>query len=427
MCIKIILILILLLILLIIIRAQSLLYWPGIIKDINKVRAECSCCINVPFQSPAAPNIPDIPSTPFEYMCADFFDVSNHHYIIAGDRLPGWVKVFSSSSGTSKSRAVGLISHLRSFFVTFGVPEQLSRDTVQNLLHHLPRSSLSTGVFTIGYRLPIFLSPMVGLKWQSKKHFLFDCVGPAGSLNSDKFLQGMLHIRNTPNPDCKLSPAQIIFARPLRDAFSFINRVAKFQNSAINLVWREAWNPRETSLCTRFSKSVENLDLRGHEYSKLAIGDRAFVQNQSGPHPNKWDRSGTIVDVKEHHQYIIKLDGSGRLSLRNHRFLHQYTLPSLSFKHPSYEMDLAVTPCQMPVSMSDEIKPTTNVGVPQNKHDHFLASYPSPPGHTTEGTSEANFPMRSPTDTIDDNDCDSLPNSPFKTFGVASSWSICIA
>ena len=142
---------------------------------------------------------------------------------------------------------------------------------------------------------------------------------------------------------------------------------------------------------------------------------------------NEWDRSGTIVDVKEHDQYLIKLDGSGRLSLRNRRFLCPYTLPSFSFKHPSSEMDLAVTPFQMPAPMSDEIKPTTNVGMPQNKHDRFLASYPSSPGHTTEGTSEAIFPMTSPTDTIDDNDGDSLPNSPFKPFGVASSWSVCIA
>ena len=29
---------------------------------------------------------------------------------------------------------------------------------VQNLLHHLPRNSISAGVFTIGYRLSIFLS-----------------------------------------------------------------------------------------------------------------------------------------------------------------------------------------------------------------------------------------------------------------------------
>ena len=64
--------------------------------------------------------------------------------------------------------------------------------------------------------------------------------------------------------------------------------------------------------------------------------------------------------------------------------------------------------------MSDEIKPTTNVGVPQNKHHHFLASYPSSPGHATQGPSEANFPMTSPIDTIDANDGDSLPNSPSK-------------
>ena len=43
-------------------------------------------------------------------------------------------------------------------------------------------------------------------------------------INTDKFLRGMLQLRNTPDPDCKLSPAQILFGRPLRDAFSFVDR-----------------------------------------------------------------------------------------------------------------------------------------------------------------------------------------------------------
>ena len=133
------------------------------------------------------------------------------------------------------------------------------------------------------------------------KHFLFDCVGPAGSLNSDKFLQGMLHIRNTPDPDCKLSPAQIIFGRPLRDAFSFINRIAKFQNSAI--VWHEAWNSRETSLRTRFTKSVEKLDLRGCSKSiRTSSQQMGQVWDHSGcqrtrsvPYQVRWFRSPLIT------------------------------------------------------------------------------------------------------------------------------------
>ena len=111
-------------------RAKSLLFWPGINKDIKTKRDECDvCCKNAPSQ-PALPaqSNPDLPTTPFESIFADFFDASGCHYLIAGDRLSGWVEVFSSKHGSSKSGSVGLVSHLRSLFATFGVPETISSD-----------------------------------------------------------------------------------------------------------------------------------------------------------------------------------------------------------------------------------------------------------------------------------------------------------
>ena len=55
------------------------------------------------------------------------------------------------------------------------------------------------------------------------------------------------------------------------------------------------------------------------------------VQNQTGNHPTKWDRTGTIVEVRQFHQYLVRMDGSGRLSLRNRKFLRKY-VPSIG--HP---------------------------------------------------------------------------------------------
>ena len=35
----------------------------------------------------------------------------------------------------------------------------------------------------------------------------------------------------------------------------------------------------------------------------------------------KWDKSGIVTDVGDHRQYKIKMDGSGRISLRNRVYL----------------------------------------------------------------------------------------------------------
>ena len=54
--------------------------------------------------------------------------------------------------------------------------------------------------------------------------------GPMGSLDQDRFLQAILQLRNTPNRNCNLSPAEIIFGCPQWVSLSFVNRLQKFSN-----------------------------------------------------------------------------------------------------------------------------------------------------------------------------------------------------
>ena len=55
----------------------------------------------------------------------------------------------------------------------------------------------------------------------------------------------------------------------------------------------------------------------------LAVGAIVQVQNQTGQSKNKWDYSGTVVEVLGHDTYHVKMDGSGRVTKRNRRFLRQ--------------------------------------------------------------------------------------------------------
>ena len=192
---------------------------------------------------------------------------------------------------------------------------------------------------------------------KTAKRLLLSCIGPSGSLNNDKFLRGILQLRNTPDPECNLSPAQVLFGRPLRDAFSFINRCVKFENRAIHPVWREAWAEKEEALRTRFAKSVEKLNAHARPLANLKSGDKVFIQNQFGSHPNKWDRSGVVLESLGHDQYNVKVDGTGRLTKRNRRFLKQYTLPTAHAYWPSYTVQTlpAVSP---PLASADILPPS---------------------------------------------------------------------
>ena len=53
----------------------------------------------------------------------------------------------------------------------------------------------------------------------------------------------------------------------------------------------------------------------------LKVGDMVQIQNQRGVDPKRWCKSGKIVEKLDFDQYLVKVDGGGRLTRRNRRFL----------------------------------------------------------------------------------------------------------
>ena len=254
-----------------------------------------------------------------------------HHYLVAGDRLSGWVEVFRAPHHTALAGAKGLIGALRSLFATFGVPEEISSDGGKEFVAAETKAFFSK--WNIKHRLSSAYFPQSNGRGEVAvkkcKRLLMDNIGPNGSLNNDNFLRAILQVRNTPDPDCNISPAEILFGRPLRDAFSFVNRLSKFENPTIRPTWREAWSSKEEAMKARYTRTTEALNKNAKNLSPLKLGDKVFVQNQRGSHPTKWDASGTVMDAGQHDQYTVKIDGTGRVTLRNRRFLRKFTPATL--------------------------------------------------------------------------------------------------
>ena len=70
----------------------------------------------------------------------------------------------------------------------------------------------------------------------------------------------------------------------------------------------------------------------------LQVGDHVCIQNQIGNFPKRWDKTGTIIEVRQFDQYAIKVDGSGRVTLRNCKFLRKY-LPVITPAKPRSILD----------------------------------------------------------------------------------------
>ena len=313
-------------------QAQSIAFWPGMTNDITNKRNQCHHCNrNAPSQASTPSEPADPPSCPFEHIFADFFDFGGHHYLVAGDRLSGFTEVFHTPKGSSNAGARGLVKCLRKWFATFGVPRQLSSDGGPEFTAEMTSDFLKS--WGVSHRISSAYHPQSNgraeVAVKSVKRLMGENLGHLGDLNTDSFLKAMLQFRNTPDPDCGISPAQIVFGRPLRDNLLFTDYLAR---ETYSKRWQDAWQAKEEALRARFIRTSEVLNRHARYLPPLRPGDKCFVQNQTGQHAKKWHHTGTVKEVLKHEKYVVRMDGSDRVTCRNRKFLRRYTPASLSIQ-----------------------------------------------------------------------------------------------
>ena len=109
------------------VHANQCIYWPGITTSIKTYRLNCKTCgIIAPSHQAEPIEITQFPEWPFQLMCADFFFLNTHSYLITANRYSGWVSIYFFRPGEATS--VALENIFRQLFTDNGVPDELSTD-----------------------------------------------------------------------------------------------------------------------------------------------------------------------------------------------------------------------------------------------------------------------------------------------------------
>ena len=302
-------------------RAQNSVWWPGITPQIQEKRDKCRTCNEHMPSQPSAPPLPlQQPDYPFQQIVSDYFQEQGHHYLVIADRFSGWPTLLFCGGSTASSSL--LIDTLKTYFSTYGIPEELSSDGGPTYMAYETQKFLSN--YGVHHRVSSMAFPhsnqRAELAVKSMKRLLRENIGGDGKLNTDSFQRAVMQYRNTPDRDTGRSPSQVIFGREIRDFLP-----APLSRYKPQKQWLLLQEDREKALSKRALRNMEQLNMRTRKLLPLQVRDIVQVQNQVGFKASRWDVTGEVVEVKPYDQYLVKIHGSGRVTLRNRKFLKKIT------------------------------------------------------------------------------------------------------
>ena len=138
----------------------------------------------------------------------------------------------------------------------------------------------------------------------------------------------------------------------------------------------------------RNNKLESSYNGSAHTLKPLSVQEAVRVQNRG-----KWDKTGKIVDVLPHRQYSVKMDGSGRLTIRNRRFLKEVS----DGKKRKFVLPSATLPSK------DHSATLPNATLPSDDHMEANSTPPNSPtrepvdDEPPEMTDDGNEPINEPT------------------------------
>lgn len=299
-------------------KAEQHVYWPNMGNELRSYIEQCNFCqVNRPSlqkepltQSPA-------PEYPFQHVAADYFEVAGHHYLVYVDRYSGWPEVAHFPPGHNTTG--DLIKRVRQWFMDTGAPEEFSCDEGSTLVSGGFRQFLTDWgckIRTSSARYAQSNGRAEAAVKQAKK-IVTGNVDGNGSLNTDRFAQALMAYRNSMlYPETKKTISQSLLGRNLRDVQPALRNFYLLKKEMVL-----EKNQREETLRPRYEASERLYNRGARTLPPLEVGDRVRIQNITTVRERKWDKCGVIIEVLLYKKYRVKVDDTGRITVRNRRHL----------------------------------------------------------------------------------------------------------
>ena len=132
----------------------------------------------------------------------------------------------------------------------------------------------------------------------------------------------LLTYRNTPDRETQRSPDQILYGRQLKDTLPCSPDKLKIRPE-----WILTAEMRERALAKRHLSRHTDFLSKSSPLKPLEVGSTVQVQNQRGPHANKLDLSGTVVESQPFDSYPARVGSRRETAGFYDQLFHFYLRP----------------------------------------------------------------------------------------------------
>jgi len=292
-------------------RAREVAWWPGISQAIEHTRASCRTCHENAPSNPKEPAM-GVLQTKFAYeaLSIDHFFLKGVEFLAVSDRHSGMLSVHATRHRGSKE----YLKILRQHCVRNGVPVSIYTDGSSVF------TSAEVKDFCERYNIKHYVSsvsnPHANLRAEVGvrilKRILRDIVTETGNLDSDAVTEALLIYHNTKCRVLGKSPSELANGRVLKD---FLPRdISTLLPAPENLMTGVVKDKLQEGIRLaggqRWSEHTRKLP-------PLEMGSWVQLQNLKGRHPLKSDNSGVVIGKHNENSYVIIVNSSEAVTVRN--------------------------------------------------------------------------------------------------------------
>ena len=282
-------------------RARDVLFWPGMISQIQDTVSNCQICCTYQRNNAREPLLPhEVPDRPWAQVGADLFIFNNQYYLILVDYYSGFVELNLLNTTTSNE----VIVHCKSQFARHGIPDKLITDNGPQFSSDNFKQFVSNYSFEHHTSSPHYprSNGMAERAVQTVKNLLKKAILD----KRDPYL-ALLEYRNTPTSDTLGSPAQRLMGRRTKTLLPTSDKLLQPKTIHQKTVQNE--------LTKRRDRQKYYYDRHAMPLKAFSKGDQVMMKGR-----DRWQPATVLNKVSAPRSYVIKTP-QGQIYRRNRQHL----------------------------------------------------------------------------------------------------------